>query len=275
VRWDVPVRRGEFEARWLETASVLVPPSVPKMLGYEPHSHLIGMQFFAPEEFPNWRSQIMHGHVDRAVASSLGHIVGTIHAATADRPDIRTRFDSDSLFDALRLDPYFRSLRSMHPDLAERLDEIIERTATTRRVLVHGDVSPKNVLVGKAGPILLDAECAWFGDPAFDVAFLCTHLLLKARVKPTHATELRGAFADYINAYESHVNWESLSAIQERSADLLAAMLLARIDGKSPVDYLPQSSRNWVRSVARDLLNGKSASPIDVLNAWSDESGEG
>jgi len=273
TRWDVPVKRGEYEARWLETASDIVPLSVPKMLKYEPHSHLLGMQFFAPEDFPNWRTQIFDGTVDRTVASALGHVVGKIHAATADAPAMRTRFDSDALFDALRLDPYFRSLRSSHPDLADRLDKIIERTATTRRVLVHGDVSPKNVLVGKGGPVLLDAECAWFGDPAFDVAFLCTHLLLKARVRPAHAIELRLAFADYINAYESHVNWESLTALRGRSADLLAAMLLARIDGKSPVDYLPPSCRAWVRSVARDLLKGKPTSPTDVLNAWGGRTG--
>ena len=45
--------------------------------------------------------------------------------------------------------------------------------------LVHGDVSPKNILVGPAGPVFLDAECAWYGDPAFDLAFCLNHLLLK------------------------------------------------------------------------------------------------
>lgn len=267
-RWDVPVKRGEYEARWLETASGIVPLSVPKMFKYEPHSHMIGMQFFAPEEFPNWRARLLDGTVDGGVAGALGHVVGNIHAATADATAIAARFDSDVLFDALRLDPYFRSLQPRHPDLAERLDKIIERTATTRRVLVHGDVSPKNVLVGSIGPILLDAECAWFGDPAFDVAFLCTHLLLKTRVRPDRAAELRRAFAGYINAYESHVDWEPLTALRERSADLLAAMLLARIDGKSPVDYLPPSCCDWVRNAARALLQGDPTSPAEVLNAW-------
>jgi 5-methylthioribose kinase len=267
-RWDVPVRRGEFEARWLETASAIAPTSVPKVLGYNRESHLIGMQFFAAEGYPNWRDQLLDGRVDRHVAGAMGHLVGSIHAATAGKPAIEARFDSDELFDALRLDPYFRSLRSQHPDLKSRLDRIVERTASTRRALVHGDVSPKNVLVGELGPVLLDAECAWFGDPAFDVAFLCTHLLLKARVVPSHAGELKDAFTDYIDAYESHVTWEPLAEMRERSADLLGAMLLARIDGKSPVDYLTEPDRIWVRNFARGRLLEKGISPTAIAEAW-------
>ena len=267
-QWDVPVRRSEFEARWLETARAIAPASVPRVLGCDHVLHLIGMQFFAAEEYPNWRDQMLDGKVDRRIAGAMGHLVGSIHEATADKQVIEARFDSDELFDALRLDPYFRSLKTPHPDLTERLDTIIDRTASTRRALVHGDVSPKNVLVGEHGPILLDAECAWFGDPAFDVAFLCTHLLLKVRAIPSRAAELKRAFADYIDAYESHVTWEPLAEIRERSSDLLVAMLLARIDGKSPVDYLAEADRIWVRRFARHKLLEKGTSPAAIADAW-------
>jgi 5-methylthioribose kinase len=267
-RWDVPVRRGEFEARWLETACAIAPTSVPKILGYDRTSHLIGMQFFAAEQYPNWRDQMLDGRVDRHTAGAMGHLVGSIHAATAGKRTIEARFDSDELFDALRLDPYFRSLQTPHPDLKGRLDKIIERTASTRRALVHGDVSPKNVLVGECGPVLLDAECAWFGDPAFDVAFLCTHLLLKVLAVPSHAGDLENAFTDYVAAYESHVTWEPLTEIRERSADLLVAMLLARIDGKSPVDYLTEVDRIRVRNFAHDRLLEKVISPTAIADAW-------
>ena len=272
-RWDVPVRRGEFEARWLKTVSAIAPTSVPRILGYDNTSHLIGMQFFAAEEYPNWRDQMLDGFVQQRTAGAMGHLVGAIHAATADNQTIRARFDSDELFDALRLDPYFRSLQTRHPDLKTRLDAIIDRTASTRRALVHGDVSPKNILVGEHGPVLIDAECAWFGDPAFDVAFLCTHLLLKVRVIPSHAAELKDSFADFVDAYESHVTWEPLVKIRERSSDLLAAMLLARIDGKSPVDYLAEADRIWVRSFARDSLLKKGISPAAIADTWHSLSG--
>jgi 5-methylthioribose kinase len=272
-RWDVPVRRGEFEARWLEIVSTIVPSSVPRMLGYEPRSYLIGMEYFVPADFPNWRSEMMAGKVDPLIAKSLGRLVGAIHAATADRPDIAARFDSDTLFDALRLDPYFRSLHPSHSDLSGRIDEIIQSTASTRRVLVHGDVSPKNVLAGKSGAILLDAECAWFGDPAFDVAFLCTHLLLKTLVLAENRAALDTCFSEYLTAYESQVSWEPLEQLWMRSAALLSAMLLARIDGKSPVDYLSDRDRNWVRVFARNMLRQSPQSPDKVRLAWRSAKG--
>jgi len=267
-RWDVSVERSEYEYRWLVTAHAIVPSAVPQVLNYQPHTHLIGMQYFPPDSFPNWRIELLEGRIEGSFAADPGHTLGRVHAATTDDAAIRERFASDALFDALRLDPYFRSLRSQHTDLAHRLDRIIEITATTRRVLVHGDVSPKNILVGKAGPILLDAECAWYGDPAFDVAFTCTHLLLKMCMLPDRMSSLRECFARYTSAYESHVHWEPLDELRLRCADLLEAMLLARIDGKSPVDYLPEASRKWVRTFAIEMLMQETHSPDQICQEW-------
>lgn len=267
-RWDVPVSRGLFEARWLHTAAGIVPTHVPQLLAYDENTHLIAMEFFPAESFVNWRSELLEGRVDQNVARTLGHVIGTIHARTAHSTAIATRFNSGELFDSLRLDPYFRSVRNKYPDLAGRLDAIIERTASTHHVLVHGDVSPKNILVGESGPVLLDAECAWYGDPAFDVAFLCTHLLLKARLLPAHAHQLHTCFGHYLDAYESHVSWEPLPELRQRSAHLLAAMLLARIDGKSPVDYLSESERVWVRNFATLALRNPCSSPRAIQDSW-------
>lgn len=267
-RWDVPIERGEYEYRWLVTAHAIVPNAVPQVLRYEPASYLIGMEYFPSDRFPNWRDELLAGRIEASVAAELGHTIGRVHAATADDPVVRKRFDSDALFDALRLDPYFRSLKVTHQALADRLDHIIDVTANTHRVLVHGDVSPKNVLVGRDGPVLLDAECAWYGDPAFDVAFPCTHLLLKMCAAPGHMTSLADCFARYTSAYESHVHWEPLDGLRRRSANLLSAMLLARIDGKSPVDYLPEARAVWVRQFALEMLPLKTLSPSEICEEW-------
>jgi 5-methylthioribose kinase len=267
-RWDVPVERSEYEYRWLVTAHAIVPSAVPLVLNYQPHTHLIGMQYFPPDAFPNWRIELLEGRIEGSFAAELGHTLGRVHAATAGDTAIRERFGSDDLFDALRLDPYFRSLRSQHTALVHRLDSIIQTTATTRRVLVHGDVSPKNILVGKKGPIVLDAECAWYGDPAFDVAFTCTHLLLKMCMLPDRMSSLGECFARYTGAYESHVHWEPLHELRVRCADLLGAMLLARIDGKSPVDYLPEAAREWVRKFALEMLARETRSPNQICEEW-------
>ena len=108
--------------------------------------------------------------------------------------DIAARFETDELFHALRLEPYLEATARAHPDLAPRLDALVETTRTTKRVLVHGDFSPKNLLIGPAGPVILDAECAWYGDPAFDLAFVLNHLLLKGAWQPQWRARYVDAF---------------------------------------------------------------------------------
>jgi Ser/Thr protein kinase RdoA (MazF antagonist) len=142
-------------------------------------------------------------------------------------------------------------------------------TAQTRRVLVHGDVSPKNILVGPAGPVLLDAECAWFGDPAFDLAFCLNHLLLKCAWVPAARAGYLACFDALAAAYLARVSWEEPALLEARAAALLPGLFLARVDGKSPVEYLTDEAwKQRVRDVARALL----AQPVprlqQVAQAW-------
>jgi Ser/Thr protein kinase RdoA (MazF antagonist) len=134
------------------------------------------------------------------------------------------------------------------------LRQLAEVTASTRIVLVHGDVSPKNVLVGPRGPILLDAECAVFGDPAFDVAFCLNHFLLKAVWQPQYAPAYLACFDAFVAAYLRRVDWEDAPAMEARTARLLPGLFLARVDGKSPVEYLTGTQRDRVRRLAVPLL---------------------
>ena len=94
-------------------------------------------------------------------------------------PAVAAEFPTDDIFRALRLDAYLLAAGRKRPEAAKALEAIVERTAATRLALVHGDVSPKNILLGAEGPVFLDAETAWWGDPAFDLAFCLNHLLLK------------------------------------------------------------------------------------------------
>ena len=147
----------------------------------------------------------------------------------------------------------------------------ILQTAATRRVLVHGDVSPKNILVGPDGPVILDAECAWYGDPAFDLAFCLNHLLLKCLWTPAALGRFLACFDALAAAYLGGVAWEPPGELERRAARLLPGLLLARVDGKSPVEYLTaETDRERVRGVARALLGA----PVDRLGAvraaWAD-----
>jgi Ser/Thr protein kinase RdoA (MazF antagonist) len=202
--------------------------------------------------------------------SRVGERLGTLHAATADRREISEAFATDDIFFALRLKPYLIDCAERHPRLASTLEDIVNVTASTKRVLVHGDVSPKNILIGASGPRFIDAECAWFGDPAFDLAFVLNHLLLKAVWRPEHTRSYHQAFAALVAAYRSKVTWESVDVLEGRCARLLPALSLARIDGTSPVEYLThERDRAFVRAVAVALVREPRARLEDVAEAWT------
>jgi hypothetical protein len=147
-------------------------------------------------------------------------------------------------------------------------------TAATKRALVHGDVSPKNILIGPRGPVFLDAECAWYGDPAFDLAFCLNHLLLKCLWTPSAAAAFLDCFDALASAYLAGVDWEPAAALEARAAHLLPGLLLGRVDGKSPVEYVTEErDKAHVRRTGRALL----AQPVDTLaavrRAWMHEIG--
>lgn len=192
-----------------------------------------------------------------------------IHAGTAGRDDIAARFATDASFHAIRLEPYLLATARAHPGLAPRLEALATITADTRLALVHGDVSPKNILCGRSGPVLLDAECAWYGDPAFDLAFCLNHLLLKCLWVPRTRERFLGCFNAFADAYLSGVNWEPPAAIEARAAALLPGLLLARVDGKSPVEYLTdESDKDTVRAVASQTLRDPATRLADVRDRW-------
>lgn len=263
--WLVPVDRVFAEIDWLNTAATVVPANVPRVLGQDAASKSFVMEYLAGD-YTNWKAAMLAGQVDAGVARQVGDVLGRIHQATADDDALRTRFATDANFYAIRLEPYLVETARVHPELAARLLHLVTLTQNNRKVLVHGDVSPKNIMVGAAGPVLLDAECAWYGEPAFDVAFCLNHLLLKAAWMPQHLAALMQAFQALADAYFAHVDFESPRALEQRVAHLLPALTLARIDGKSPAEYLDEGARGRVRAAAIPLLQ----SPVDRLDEIRD-----
>jgi aminoglycoside phosphotransferase (APT) family kinase protein len=154
------------------------------------------------------------------------------------------------------------------------LRRIARRTATTKLALVHGDVSPKNIMLGAEGPIFLDAECAWYGDPAFDLAFCLNHLLLKCLWTPAAAAGFLACFDALAADYLAHVEWEPPAEIEARAAALLPGLFLARIDGKSPVEYVTAlAAKERVRRIASTFLSAPVDSLAAVRDAWAVELG--
>lgn len=268
--WHAPVQRSNAEAAWIRVSAGIVPEAVPKLLGQDAANYAFAMAYLDPAAFPVWKTQLLAGDARAATAQAVASKLVAIHAATANRPDLAAAFANHESFFALRLDPYFVAAAERHADCKAILLEIVRRTDSARLALIHGDVSPKNILVGAEGPILLDAECATYGDPAFDLAFCLNHLLLKCVWRPEARAGFIECYAAFVRTYLSSVAWEPVADIERRAVTLLPALLLARIDGKSPVEYLTaESDRDKVRQFARRRLLGKpDVSLLGLGEAW-------
>lgn len=251
AEWKAPVGRNAIEWAYMELADRIAPGAVPRPIAHDPERGLFAMAWLAPEDHPLWKSELLAGRVDPDFAAGVGALIARIHSATARDPSVPARFATDDSFDALRIEPYLRTTARAHPDLADAIGVVARITANTHKALVHGDVSPKNILIGPAGPVLLDAECGWFGDPAFDLAFCLNHLAIKARVVDGARKALLQAFDRLAESYLAGVDWEAREAVETRAARLLAILALARVDGKSPVEYLDEEQRGALRQAAR------------------------
>jgi aminoglycoside phosphotransferase (APT) family kinase protein len=270
--WRVPVERNATEAEWLATASRICPGAVPRVIFHDPAAGFFAMEYLAPDRHPVWKNELRDGRADPAFAARVGTRLAQIHSATAGDPVVAARFANDANFHAIRLEPYIETTAAKHPAIADRLMRLSRETLGRHVALVHGDVSPKNILVGPDGPIFLDAECAWYGDPAFDVAFCLNHLLLKCVWTPPAATAFVAAFDALRTAYLATAAGRLGSDIEARVAHLLPALLLARIDGKSPVEYIDKDAdRQRVRAVAVPLIAAPPAALDSVRDAWRAE----
>jgi fructosamine-3-kinase len=270
--WQAPVERNRYEARWMRHADAAVPGSAPALIGVDETSGTLAMQFLPADRYALWKAQLRDGDADPVFAAQVAHALVGIHATTAADRTVASAFPTDTIFYEIRLEPYLVATARAHPDLAQQLHELVATTQANKRALVHGDVSPKNILRGPDGPVFLDAECAWWGDPAFDLAFCLNHLLLKCLWTPSATAGFLACFDAMANAYVARVNWEGAVVLEARAARLLPGLFLARVDGKSPVEYITtEHDRNRVRRVARAMLTHPVEALGEVRQAWTKE----
>ncbi len=268
--WEAPVVRNRHEFAWFRVAGRACPDAVPRLIGQDSAAGLFVMEYLDPAMYPVWKNQLRDGHADPATAAAVAARLAQIHGATAGDHEIARMFATDDSFYALRIEPYLIATSQAHPDLARALGGLAHVTARTHLALVHGNVSPKNILIGRRGPVFIDAECAWYGDPAFDLAFVLNHLLLKCLWNTRAVTRFLAAFDRLAETYLGAVGWELREEIEARTAHLLPGLTLARIDGKSPVEYVTSElDKGRVRRFARELLLHPVNRLYAVREAWA------
>lgn len=263
AEWHAPIDRGAAESAWLSYAGQVVPGSVPHVLATDAKSFAIALEYLDPASFINWKTKLLTGSVDVGFAAVVGRTMGKIHAASARTPSLAEGFANQDLFELLRIEPYLRRTATAVPEVAAAVETIIRGLQTDRICLIHGDFSPKNILVGEDadGPraVILDAECATWGDPAFDAAFCLSHLLIKQVHLPKSADRLREASRAFERAYLDQVDWEVASATQQHIDRILPALVLARVVGASPVEYLNAVERSMLAQLATVSLQDGSS----------------
>ena len=264
--WFSRPERSINEARAAAALGELVPGSVPETIAPATDRRAFVMRC-APPGSETWKAHLMRGDVSPAVAATVGRLLGRIHAASAERPDLAEAFADQSFFDELRVDPYLRYVAERAPGLAPPLNEVAAQLLSPGRCLVHGDFSPKNLLVAPGGGVLLvDHEVAHWGHPAFDVAFVTSHLALKATRFRARAEEYLGAATAVLDAY-SEESGRVTDGTGRFAARVTGALLIARVDGKSPVEYLTDPrDKEIVRALGRDALIYPPSDPWALLS---------
>ena len=268
--WHAPAERSHAEVAWMELVGKLDARLVPKILGEDRARHLFAMQYLPPSQYPVWKSLLADGVADPKFAAQVGDALARVHSATAGREDIARGFANGAQFHALRIESYLLYTAEKNPGVAEQIRTLARGIAQAHIALMHGDVSPKNILRGPGGPVFLDAETSCYGDPTFDLAFCLNHLLLKGAWHPEYALAYGASFRALKNAYFAKANWEEHAGLERRAAGLLAAFLLARVDGKSPVEYLSEDAKAFVRAMAKEFLNGTAATLDAMLARWNE-----
>jgi 5-methylthioribose kinase len=262
--WFSDLDRVYREQEVMEVLHPLLPePTVPRVLHADRANYVFAMSH-APAAARVWKETLLAGEVDLAVGERAGTVLGRIHQATAEESSLVERFADRTVFVQLRVDPFYRRIQERRPEVARAVEPLIDQMLSLREGLCHGDYSPKNILTHARGFTLVDYETAHLGDPTMDLGFFLSHLLLKAVKQHRRRAEYFELTRAFWRGYAGEVRFRPVPELRARGAGHLGVCLLARIDGTSPVDYLPEEpKREAVRRLGRRLL-------LEHPGAWED-----
>lgn len=248
--WPSDLRRVTIEGRALALCDRLTPDVVPGLLRLDEEAHLVVLEL-APADRRNWQQEIGEGRAHVETGRFAGTTLGIWHRETAARPEL-VDWDGSWALEQQRLDPYYRTLLRRRPELEEAIGPLLQELETVRQCYVHGDLAPKNVLVGPSGRTILDFEAGHLGCPLLDLAFFLVFPVLSALRWPAVAAEMRALLEGFLAGYGAEAG--GLADDPAHVTRHTAAMMLCRTDGKSVATFLDPPTREAARRVGEAML---------------------
>ena len=277
IDWFSQLDRVWREVDVLRILETMLPAGVtPRVLSEDRDNYLFTMEAIDADHRV-WKEDLLNSVFDSSIAETLAGHLATIHRCSTGNASIENKLGDQTVFDELRLDPFYRYVASTCPRFEESLTSLIDRAAQRKDCLVLADFSPKNILLTGGGPVIVDFETGHYGDPGFDIGFFLSHLLLKTVLHFEQAESAIAPARRFWNVYEDQLSAESaprwltdegrVPTFERQCIEHLAACMLARVDGKSRVDYLKES---WqpalVRDFCHDLLTGGRSHMTDAFD---------
>jgi 5-methylthioribose kinase len=260
-KWEADQRRAIVEANAIALFHKLSPDQVPNLVFLDPERFILVLDR-VPVGSTVWKSDLLDGVINPDVAAVLGTTLAKWHNFGESDKEARLQFMEDSLFEQLRIDPFYRFVAAKNELLKPVISKLIKELEGDKTTIVHGDFSPKNIMVGMDDQVyILDFEVTHVGNPVFDLAFLLAHLLCKLfrTNEPLEEKMLIASAQRFISAYEQ------IRPISESLPLHTALIALARVEGKSPVNYLDKEQQDQLVKYAKGILGAGTQLSINQL----------
>ena len=230
--WFAPVNRNNFEAAYFKACHNINPKSFPKILGHDSKKYILAMEWFKPESYVLWKKKLLDMSIEIKDGNTISRILSKKHAYFYGKANYKKKFENDKTFHDIRIEPYILFTSKFYPKYENFFFDAAKSLVSNKKTVIHGDFSPKNILIGPSFPVILDAETACWGDPIFDLAFCNNHIILKSILNSSNKKKYLSLSKEFIDTYINKINWEEKNNFIDRFLKLIPLLILARLDGK-------------------------------------------
>ncbi|MEO8960482.1 MAG: aminoglycoside phosphotransferase family protein [Ginsengibacter sp.] len=269
TEWFSDVARSNVEKQALKFLPNIIPGITPQLI-YEDESNYLFIMECAPESSVTWKSLLMRQDCNERIARKVGMILGRLHERTHDLQEAQELFRNKKFFYQLRIEPFFEFLQWKHPDFKSEINQHIAHCLESESSVVIGDYSPKNILVNEENVMVIDFEVIHYGDSSFDLGFLTTHLLLKSLKFGKFRRLYYDVLREIVKGYFSHVHFSKRADLEALAVQQLAWIMLARVDGKSPIEYITEDSqKELIRVASYEILHNQMKTYEEVIDFFN------